>query len=85
MVLSTQVDELQQLLELKLEPDLGSLELELGLAPGPELGLELEPQPEAGLDLGPGLEPTRGMVLQRAQPGTRIEAGAYSRASPRES
>lgn len=65
MVLNTQVDELQQPLELKLEPDLKLLELELGLAPEPELGLELEPLLEAGLDLGPGLEPTLGMVSQR--------------------
>lgn len=36
MILNTQVDELQQLLELKLEPELESLELDLGLVLGPE-------------------------------------------------
>ncbi|XP_004401738.1 PREDICTED: signal transducer and activator of transcription 2 isoform X1 [Odobenus rosmarus divergens] len=59
VVSNRQVDELQQLPDLKLEPEAGSLELELGLAPLLELepGLELEPLLEMGLDLGPVLEP----------------------------
>lgn len=68
--LNIQVDELQQPLELKLEPELESLELELGLTPGPELGLELEPLLVAGLALGPGLEPTLGVKSQRCQSPT---------------
>lgn len=65
MVSNRQVDELQQLLEVKLEGELESLELEPGLAPGPELGLELEPMLEAALDLVLELEPTLGMVSER--------------------
>lgn len=58
-VVSRQVDELQQPLELKLEPEVESLELEPGLAPVPQLEpcLELEPLLAAGLDLGASLEP----------------------------
>ncbi|KAF5914533.1 hypothetical protein HPG69_016484 [Diceros bicornis minor] len=65
MVSNRQVDELQQLLEVKLEGELESLELEPGLAPGPELGLELEPMLEAALDLVLALEPTLGVVSER--------------------
>lgn len=59
VVVSRQVDELQQLPDLKLEPEAESSELESGLAPllGQETGLELGPLLEAGLDLGPALEP----------------------------
>lgn len=60
------MDEWQQPLELKLEPELVSLELEPGWHKGQsELGLELEPLLEAGLDLGPALESTLGTVAQR--------------------
>ena len=56
------MDELQQLPELNLEPELESLELGLGFTSGPEHGpgLDLEPLLEAGLDLSmePMLEPT---------------------------
>ena len=47
------MDELQQLPELNLEPELESLELGLGFTSGPEHGpgLDLEPLLEAGLDL----------------------------------
>ncbi|CAD7682442.1 unnamed protein product [Nyctereutes procyonoides] len=48
VVSNRQVDELQQLLELKPEPEAESFELEMGL---------LEPLIAAGLDLGPPLEP----------------------------
>ena len=69
------MDELQQLPELKLEPELESLELGLGFTSGPEHGpgLDLEPLLEAGLDLSmePMLEPT---LLER------ICAGEGSRA-----
>uniref|UniRef100_A0A8D1X1U8 Signal transducer and activator of transcription n=1 Tax=Sus scrofa TaxID=9823 RepID=A0A8D1X1U8_PIG len=66
VVSNRQVDELQQPPELKLEPDLESLELDLGLAPGPEpgIGLDLEPLLEAGLDLGPELEPMLQSTLE---------------------
>ncbi|KAJ8786755.1 hypothetical protein J1605_023413 [Eschrichtius robustus] len=66
VVSNRQVDELQQLPELKLEPELESLELDLGLAPGPEPGpgLGLEPLLEAGLDLGPALESTLEPTLE---------------------
>ncbi|XP_012390116.1 signal transducer and activator of transcription 2 isoform X1 [Orcinus orca] len=66
VVSNRQVDELQQLPELKLEPELESFELDLGLTPGPEPGpgLDLEPLLEAGLDLGPALEPTLEPVLE---------------------
>ncbi|XP_032730364.1 signal transducer and activator of transcription 2 isoform X2 [Lontra canadensis] len=59
VVSNRQVDELQQLPDLKLEPEAESSELESGLAPllGQETGLELGPLLEAGLDLGPALEP----------------------------
>ncbi|XP_077613626.1 signal transducer and activator of transcription 2 isoform X1 [Crocuta crocuta] len=59
VVSNRQVDELQQPLELKLEPEVESLELEPGLAPVPQLEpcLELEPLLAAGLDLGASLEP----------------------------
>lgn len=70
MVLNTQVDELQQLLELKLKPKLESLELDLGLVLGPELGLSLEPLLEAGLDLGPGLESTQVCMVSQCQSQT---------------
>ena len=62
------MDELQQLPELKLEPELESLELDLGLASEPERapGLDLEPLLEAGLvlSLEPTLEPTLGPMPQ---------------------
>ncbi|XP_026962474.1 signal transducer and activator of transcription 2 isoform X3 [Sagmatias obliquidens] len=66
VVSNRQVDELQQLPELKLEPELESFELDLGLAPGPEPGpgLDLEPLLEAGLDLGPALESTLEPTLE---------------------
>ncbi|XP_035112304.1 signal transducer and activator of transcription 2 isoform X1 [Callithrix jacchus] len=54
VVSNRQVDELQQPLELKPEPELESLEPELGLVP--ELNLDLESLLKAGLDLGPALE-----------------------------
>ncbi|XP_022378709.1 signal transducer and activator of transcription 2 isoform X2 [Enhydra lutris kenyoni] len=59
VVSNRQVDELQQLPDLKLEPEVESSELESGLVPllGQETGLELGPLLEAGLDLGPALEP----------------------------
>ncbi|XP_045867170.1 signal transducer and activator of transcription 2 isoform X2 [Meles meles] len=59
VVSNRQVDELQQLPDLKLEPEAESSELESGLAPllEQETGLELGPLLEAGLDLGPALEP----------------------------
>ncbi|XP_062971561.1 signal transducer and activator of transcription 2 [Cynocephalus volans] len=64
VVSNRQVDELRQPLEL--EPELESLDLELGLAPEPELGLgqELEPLLESMLDLGPTFEPTLEPVLE---------------------
>lgn len=55
VVSHTLVDELQQLLDLKLEP-------------GSELGLGLEPLLEVGLDLGPGLESILGMVSRVPEP-----------------
>uniref|UniRef100_A0A1D5RB61 Signal transducer and activator of transcription n=1 Tax=Macaca mulatta TaxID=9544 RepID=A0A1D5RB61_MACMU len=64
VVSNRQVDELQQPLELKLEPELESLELELGLAPEPELSLDLEPLLKAGLDLGPELESVLESTLE---------------------
>ncbi|XP_060021849.1 signal transducer and activator of transcription 2 isoform X3 [Lagenorhynchus albirostris] len=66
VVSNRQVDELQQLPELKLEPELESFELDLGLARGPEPGpgLDLEPLLEAGLDLGPALESTLEPTLE---------------------
>lgn len=58
------MDELQQLPELRLEPDLESFELDLGLASEPEHtpGLDLEPLLEAGLDLS--MEPVLGPTLE---------------------
>ncbi|XP_046921424.1 signal transducer and activator of transcription 2 [Lynx rufus] len=66
VVSNRQVDELQQPLELKLEPEVESLELEPGLAPVPQLEpcLELEPLLAAGLDLGPTLEPMPESTLE---------------------
>ncbi|KAB1270611.1 Signal transducer and activator of transcription 2 [Camelus dromedarius] len=66
VVSNRQVDEMQQPPELKLEPELESLELDLGLAPGTEsgLGLDLEPLLETGLDLGPALESPLEPVLE---------------------
>ncbi|KAF4010459.1 hypothetical protein G4228_001547 [Cervus hanglu yarkandensis] len=63
-VSNRQVDELQQLPELRLEPDLESFELDLGLASEPEHtpGLDLEPLLEAGLDLS--MEPVLGPTLE---------------------
>ncbi|XP_005397367.1 PREDICTED: signal transducer and activator of transcription 2 [Chinchilla lanigera] len=78
MVSNRQVDELQQPLELKQEPELESLELEQRLVPQLELGigLELEPLLETGLNLGsalqPGLDPRPALepaVLIAPQPG----------------
>uniref|UniRef100_A0A8C6Q9Q5 Signal transducer and activator of transcription n=1 Tax=Nannospalax galili TaxID=1026970 RepID=A0A8C6Q9Q5_NANGA len=66
IVVSTrQVDELQQPPELKLEPELESLELDPGLVSVTELGqdLELESLLKAGLDLN--LEPSLCMAPQR--------------------
>lgn len=84
-MVSRQVDELQQPLELKLEPEVESLELEPGLAPVPQLEpcWDLEPLLAAGLDLGPTLElmpestlepvldPTLDVVSQRV-PGPNL-------------
>ncbi|XP_029060891.1 signal transducer and activator of transcription 2 isoform X2 [Monodon monoceros] len=72
VVSNRQVDELQQLPELKLEPELESFELDLGLAPGPEPGpgLDLEPLLEAGLDLGPALESTLEPTLEPVMEST---------------
>lgn len=83
-VSNRQVDELQQLPELKLEPELESLELGLGFTSGPEHGpgLDLEPLLEAGLDLSmepmlePTLEPTLGEVSQgvlEPHPGPQLQ------------
>lgn len=47
------MDELQQPLELKLEPESDSLHLEPRMALGPELSLRLEALLKAGLVLGP--------------------------------
>ncbi|XP_047597200.1 signal transducer and activator of transcription 2 isoform X2 [Lutra lutra] len=65
VVSNRQVDELQQLPDLKLEPEVESSELESGLVPllGQETGLELGPLLEAGLDLGPALEPLPEPIL----------------------
>ena len=67
------MDELQQLPELKLEPELESLELDLGLASEPEHGpgLDLDPLLEAGLDLSmePVPEPTLEPMLVRTSQG----------------
>ena len=78
------MDELQQLPELNLEPELESLELGLGFTSGPEHGpgLDLEPLLEAGLDLSmepmlePTLEPTLGEVSQgvlEPHPGPQLQ------------
>ncbi|XP_061272829.1 signal transducer and activator of transcription 2 isoform X2 [Bos javanicus] len=79
-VSNRQVDELQQLPDLKLEPELESLELGLGFTSGPEHGpgLDLEPLLEAGLDLSmePTLEPTLGEVSQgvlEPYPGPQLQ------------
>lgn len=70
VVSNRQVDELQQPPEPNLEPEVDSLELPPGLAPGPELelGLELEPLLKAGLDLGPPLEPVLEPTLDVVSP-----------------
>ncbi|XP_002823442.3 signal transducer and activator of transcription 2 isoform X5 [Pongo pygmaeus] len=64
VVSNRQVDEVQQPLELKPEPELESLELELGLAPEPELSQDLEQLLKAGLDLGPELESVLESTLE---------------------
>uniref|UniRef100_I3MQQ8 Signal transducer and activator of transcription n=1 Tax=Ictidomys tridecemlineatus TaxID=43179 RepID=I3MQQ8_ICTTR len=76
VVSNRQVDELQQPPELKLEPELPLLDLELGLPSEPDLGLGLELELDAGLNLRsvlepvlettlePGLEPTLEPVLE---------------------
>ncbi|CAK7298335.1 signal transducer and activator of transcription 2 isoform X1 [Vulpes vulpes] len=71
VVSNRQVDELQQPLELKPEPEAESLELETGLAPLPqqEPCLELEPLLAAGLDLGPPLEPMLEPTLDMVPQG----------------
>uniref|UniRef100_A0A8C9ARN3 Signal transducer and activator of transcription n=1 Tax=Prolemur simus TaxID=1328070 RepID=A0A8C9ARN3_PROSS len=65
VVSNRQVDELQQPIELQLEPELESLDQEPGLVPEPKpelgLGLELEPLLKAGLHLEP---PTLELVLE---------------------
>ncbi|XP_046511699.1 signal transducer and activator of transcription 2 [Equus quagga] len=70
MVSNRQVDELQQLPEFKLDPDMESSELDQGLAPGPapELGLGLEQLLEAGLDLEPMLDSTLAAVSGVPEP-----------------
>lgn len=64
------MDELQQLPEFKLDPDMESSELDQGLAPGPapELGLGLEQLLEAGLDLEPMLDSTLAAVSGVPEP-----------------
>ncbi|XP_057558041.1 signal transducer and activator of transcription 2 isoform X2 [Hippopotamus amphibius kiboko] len=81
VVSNRQVDELQQPLELKLEPEMESSELDLGLAPGPEPGpgLDLEPLLEAGLDLGPALEP---MLQSSLEPVLEPTVGEISLSVP---
>ncbi|KAF7468622.1 Hypothetical predicted protein [Marmota monax] len=76
VVSNRQVDELQQPPELKLEPELPLLDLDLGLPSEPDLGLGLELELDAGLNLRsvldpvlettlkPGLEPTLRPVLE---------------------
>uniref|UniRef100_A0A8C4LEQ5 Signal transducer and activator of transcription n=1 Tax=Equus asinus asinus TaxID=83772 RepID=A0A8C4LEQ5_EQUAS len=70
MVSNRQVDELQQLPEFKLDPDMESSELDQGLAPGPapELGLGLEQLLEAGLGLEPMLDSTLAAVSGVPEP-----------------
>ncbi|MBZ3882857.1 Signal transducer and activator of transcription 2 [Sciurus carolinensis] len=66
VVSNRQVDELQQPPELKLETELESLDLELGLQPEPDLGLDLELEPllDAGLNLRSSLEPVLETTLE---------------------
>ncbi|XP_004647169.1 signal transducer and activator of transcription 2 [Octodon degus] len=66
MVSNRQVDELQQPLELKQEPEQEALELEQRLMPKlePGIGLELEPLLETILDLGSALEPASEPTLE---------------------
>ncbi|XP_045409591.1 signal transducer and activator of transcription 2 [Lemur catta] len=68
VVSNRQVDELQQPIELQLEPELESLDQEPGLVPEPKpelgLGLELEPLLKAGLHLEPALEPVLEPMLE---------------------
>ncbi|KAK2504351.1 hypothetical protein MC885_017307 [Smutsia gigantea] len=75
VVSNRQVDELQQPLELKLEPEVGLSE--------PEPGLELEPLLEAGLDLGPALEPLPDPTLGVAsQSGAKPDLGPELKLEP---
>ncbi|XP_012609317.1 signal transducer and activator of transcription 2 [Microcebus murinus] len=66
VVSNRQVDELQQPIELHLEPELESLDQEPRLVPEPEtgLGLDLEPLLKAGLHLEPAREPVLEPMLE---------------------
>ncbi|KAM6154637.1 signal transducer and activator of transcription 2 isoform 1-T2 [Erethizon dorsatum] len=77
MVSNRQVDELQQPLELKQEPELESLEPEQRLMPKLELeiGLELQPLLETHLDLGSALKPT-------LEPGLDLEPTVFIASQP---
>uniref|UniRef100_A0A671EL33 Signal transducer and activator of transcription n=1 Tax=Rhinolophus ferrumequinum TaxID=59479 RepID=A0A671EL33_RHIFE len=71
VVSNRQVDELQQPLELNLEPEVESSGLYPELAPEPELGLE--PLLKAGLDLGPPLEPTQSLPKPNLGPELTLD------------
>ncbi|EHB06535.1 Signal transducer and activator of transcription 2 [Heterocephalus glaber] len=81
VVSNRQVDELQQPLELKQEPELESLELEQRLMPKLELGigLELEPLLETRLNLGSELEPVLESMLE---PGLDLEPTQFMASQP---
>lgn len=69
LVSNRQMDELQQPLELKLETELDSLELELRMALGPVLGLRLESLLTARLVVGhsTGAHTTHGITECQSQ------------------